>query len=160
MSVGQGLEVCHNVQTAVDSRHKLIAYHEVTNATTDRQQLAPIATATRKVLGVNSLDVVADKGYYSGEQVSKCESGGIVTYIPKPHVSPKLKKDLFTKEDFIYGSATDSYRCPEGKQLTYRYTTPEREGEKQRYYKTAGCKSCAVRSVCTGNRRGGLSSDW
>ncbi len=154
MSVGQGLAVCYNVETAVDSKHKLIVYHEVTNATTDQQQLAPIATAAKEMLGVDSLEVVADKGYYSGEQVSKCESEGILTYIPKPHVSPKPKKNLFTKEDFIYDSETDSYRCREGKQLTYRYTTPERKGQKQRYYKTAACKSCAVGSVCTDNKRG------
>lgn len=153
MSVGQGLAVCYNVETAVDSKHKLIVYHEVTNATTDQQQLAPIATAAKEMLGVDSLEVVADKGYYSGEQVSKCESEGILTYIPKPHVSPKPKKNLFTKEDFIYDSETDSYRCREGKQLTYRYTTPERKGQKQRYYKTAACKSCAVGSVCTDNKR-------
>ncbi len=79
MSVGQGLEVCYNVETAVDSKHKLIVYHEVTNATTDQQQLAPIATAAKEMLGVDSLEVVADKGYYSGEQVSKCESEGILT---------------------------------------------------------------------------------
>jgi transposase len=90
MSVGRGLDVCYNVQTAVDSKHKLIIHHEVTNAHTDEGCLVPMATAAREVLEVETLEVVADKGYYSGEEIKKCEEEGIVTYIPKAHVSPKL----------------------------------------------------------------------
>jgi transposase len=106
MSVGQGLDVCYNVQTAVDSKHKLIVHHEVTNAHTDQEYLLPMATTAKKVLEVEALEIVADKGYYSGEEIKKCEDQGIITYIPKAHVSPKLKKDLFTKDDFTYDPLT------------------------------------------------------
>jgi transposase len=154
MSVGQGLDVCYNVQTAVDSRHKLIVHHEVTNLSDDHEHLAPVAVAAKQVLGVETVEVVADKGYYSGEEVKKCEDQGIVTYIPQPHVSPKLKKELFTKDDFRYDAATDTYTCPEGAQLTHRFTTRERKGTRQRYYRTTACKSCTARSRCTENKRG------
>lgn len=155
MVVGQQrLDVCYNVQTAVDSKHKLIVHHEVTNLSDDHEHLVPMAVAAKQMLGVETVEVVADKGYYSGEEVKKCEDQGLVTYIPKPHVSPKLKKELFTKDDFRYNSATDTYTCPEGAQLTHRFTTGERKGTMQRYYRTTACKSCAVRSRCTENNRG------
>jgi transposase len=124
MSVGQGLDVCYNVQTAVDSKHKLIVHHEVTNAHTDEGYLVPMATTAKLVLGVETLEVVADKGYYSGEEIKRCEEQSIVTYIPKAHVSPKLKKKLYTKDEFRYDASTDSYTCPEGARLTHRFTTP------------------------------------
>src|SRR5215212_6914166 len=88
MSVGQGLDVCYNVQTAVDGKHKLIVYHEVTNAHTDEGCLVAMAATAKEVSEVKTLESVADKGYYSGEEIKKCEGQGIITYIPKAHVPP------------------------------------------------------------------------
>lgn len=62
MPVGQTTEVSYNVQTAVDAKHKLIVEHEVTNAVTDREQLAAMATKAKDVVGVEQLEVVADMG--------------------------------------------------------------------------------------------------
>jgi transposase len=154
MSVGQGLDVCYNVQTAVDSKHKLIVHHEVTNAHTDEGCLVDMATMAKGVLEVETLEAVADKGYYAGEEIKRCEEQGIVTFIPKVRVVPKLKNQLFTKDDFRYDPLTDTYTCPEGARLTHRFTTPERNGVKQRYYRTTACKTCAARAVCTENNRG------
>lgn len=155
MLVGQRrLDVCYNVQTAVDSRHKLIVHHEVTNLPDDHEHLLPVARAAKQALGAKTLELVADKGYYSGEEIKKCEDEGIVTYIPKPHVSPKLKKELFTKEHFAYDAAADTYIYPAGERLTYRGTTTEKGRVLMRYYRTAACKGCAERSRCTENRRG------
>ena len=154
MSVGQGLDVCYNVQTAVDGKHKLIVHHEVTNAHTDEKYLVPMATTAKQILEVESLEAVADKGYYSGEEIKQGEAQGIVPYIPKAHVSPKLKKELFTKDDFRYDPTNDVYVCPEGKHLTLRGITTERKKVRMRYYKTAACKTCKVRARCTENNRG------
>ena len=157
MTVGQGLDVCYNVQTAVDSRHKLIVHHEVTNAHTDERCLVGMATAAKDVLEVETLEVVADKGYYAGEEIKRCEEQGIITLIPKVRVVPRLKNQLFTKDDFRYDPSTDTYTCPEGARLTHRFTTPERNGVRQRYYRTTACKTCAARAVCTENNRGRTS---
>ena len=154
MAVGQGLDVCYNVQTAVDSRHKLIVHHEVTNAHTDEGCLVRMATTAKDVLEVETLEAVADKGYYAGEEIKRCEEQGILTLIPKVRVVPRLKNQLFTKDDFRYDPLTDTYICPEGARLTHRFTTPERNGVKQRYYRTTACKTCAARAVCTENNRG------
>lgn len=129
-------------------------HHEVTNLPDDHEHLLPVARAAKQALGAESVELVADKGYYSGEEVKKCEDEGIVTYIPKARVSPKLKKELFTKDDFRYDPLTDTYTCPEGAKLNRRFTTPERDGVRQRYYRTSACKTCAIRSRCTESKRG------
>src|ERR671918_1805209 len=43
MLSGGRIEVCYNVQTVVDAKHKLIVAEDVTNAAGDRDQLSPMA---------------------------------------------------------------------------------------------------------------------
>lgn len=61
---------------------------------------------------------------------------------------------MFTKDDFRYDLLTDTYPCPEGAQLTRRFTTPEESGVRQRYHRTTVCKSCVARPPCTEDNRG------
>ncbi|MBT7636039.1 MAG: transposase, partial [Rhodospirillaceae bacterium] len=65
---GSGV-VGYNVQTAVDTAHHLIVAHDVIQSGSDRAQLAPMAEKAKEALGVDELDVVADRGYYSSEQI-------------------------------------------------------------------------------------------
>ena len=58
---GRGTEVCYNVQTAVDAKHKLIVACEVTNDPGDRDWLSPMALQAKEVLD-GSFDAVADVG--------------------------------------------------------------------------------------------------
>src|SRR5471032_2953904 len=65
---GKGTGVVgYNVQTAVDAEHHLIVAHEVTNVGNDRAQLANMAGQTKAAMGADTLDVLADRGYFSGE---------------------------------------------------------------------------------------------
>jgi len=50
--------------------------HEVTNVGTDRSQLAHVAKETKATLETESLDVVADRGYFNGEEILACEQAG------------------------------------------------------------------------------------
>ena len=61
--------VGYNVQTAVDTKHHLIVAHEVTNIGTDRHQLSNMAEQARTEMGVETLDAVADRGYYASEEI-------------------------------------------------------------------------------------------
>src|SRR6185312_15496394 len=72
---GSGV-VGYNVQVAVDIKHHLIVAHEVTNVGTDRSQLSPMAMAAKAALGVEKLDAVADRGYFSGEEILACDNAG------------------------------------------------------------------------------------
>ena len=70
MSLWRGSGVVgYNVQTAVDTENHLIVAHEVTNVGSDRSQLANTALAAKEALQVEKLDAVADRGYFSGEEI-------------------------------------------------------------------------------------------
>ena len=71
---GSGV-VGYNVQVAVDTEHHLIVTHEVTNVGTDRAHLAHVAKDTKATLQAESLDVVADRGYFNGEEIFGMREG-------------------------------------------------------------------------------------
>ncbi len=125
----------------------------MTNEVTDQGQLSIMAGKAKEMLGVETLEVVADRGYYNGGEVKACEQSGMTVYVPKPNNSSNLKRGLFTKEDFIYDPQKDCYRCPAGKELSYRYQTLE-HGRPMRSYEVLGCKSCELRSKCSINKKG------
>jgi len=153
MRVGHGVEVSYNVQIVVDHKHKLVVEHEVVNEVTDQGQLSTMAGKAKEMLGVETLEVVADRGYYNGEEVKACEQSGMTVYVPKPNNSSNLKRGLFTKEDFVYDPQKDCYRCPAGKELSYRSEMVE-QGRPVRCYEIFGCKSCELKSKCSINKRG------
>lgn len=146
-SRGSGI-VGYNVQTAVDVKHHLIINHLVTNEGSDRNQLSDIAKQTKEVLGVKTLDVVADRGYYKGEELLACEQAGITPYVPKPLTSNNRAKGLFDKSDFIYKPDDNEYECPAGERLTYR-ATREQKGKILYYFYTTACHECPIKSKCT-----------
>ena len=153
MRVGHGVEVSYNVQIVVDHKHKLVLEHEVVNEVTDQGQLSTMAKKAKETLEVESLEVVADRGYYNGEEVKACEQSGITAYVPKPNNSSNLKRGLFTKEDFVYDGGKDCYRCPAGKELSYRFNSVE-QGRAVRSYEIFGCNRCELKSKCSINQRG------
>jgi transposase len=140
--------VGYNVQTAVDTKNHLIVAHEVTNVGTDRNQLSNVAAQARTEMGVETLDAVADRGYYEGEEIKACEESGIIVTLPKPQTSGAKAAGRFGKQDFVYIAADDVYRCPAGERLTYRYTNRE-DGKTLRRYWTSTCKTCALKAQCT-----------
>jgi len=144
---GSGV-VGYNVQAAVDTTHHLIVAHEVTNIGTDRSQLARVAKDTKAILEAETLDVVADRGYFNGEEILACEQAGITVTLPKPMTSNAKAKGRFGKQDFRYVPEDDVYICPAGERLAYHYTNEE-EGLLLRRYWTNACQGCAIRSSCT-----------
>ena len=144
---GSGV-VGYNVQVAVETEHHLIVTHEVTNSGSDRAQLANIASQAKDVLGVDKLEAIADRGYFSGEQILACDQSGISVTLPKPMTSGIEAKGRFGKQDFVYLSDEDVYRCPAGEKLKYYYTNEEK-GQKLRRYWTNACRHCALKHRCT-----------
>ena len=104
--------VGYNVQIAVDTQHHLIVAHEVTNVGTDRDQLANIAGQARDEMAVETLEVVADRGYYDGEDIRACDEADVTLTLPKPMTSSAKAAGRFGKQDFVYLAADDAYRCP------------------------------------------------
>jgi transposase len=155
MPLGQnhGTQVGYNVQVSVDDKHYLIIDHDVTNDVTDFNQLERMATRAKEILQVDALDVIADKGYYSGSQIKACLEKGITPTIPKANTSANRKKGLFTKQDFRYDPENDCYWCPAGEKLTFRFQTTEKNRE-IKYYATSSCRTCRIKHMCTRNKGG------
>ena len=150
--------VGYNVQTAVDTKNHLIVAHEVTNVGTDRHQLSNMAEQARTEMGVETLDAVADRGYYASEEIRACEETGITVTLPKPLTSNSKAAGRFGKQDFRYAAAEDVYICPAGQRLTYFFTT-EDKGLVLRRYRTNACQSCAIKQSCTTSKER-LISRW
>src|SRR4249919_2273829 len=130
---GSGV-VGYNVQVAVDIEHHLIVMHEVTNVGTDRSQLSGMASQAKAAMGADTLDVLADRGYFSGEEVLACEPLGVTPYVPKPLTSGSKAEGRFGKQDFRYVADEDIYVCPAGEKLAYHYTTEENSLVLRRYW--------------------------
>ena len=95
---GSGM-VGYNVQSAVDTKHHLIVSHEVTNVGSDRSQLSRMTEQARAAVGSETIEAVADRGYYSGEEIVACEQAGVTVYLPKPITSGLNVKGRFGKQD-------------------------------------------------------------
>ena len=144
---GSGV-VGYNVQVAVDTEHHLIVTHEVTNVGSDRSQLAHVAKEAKATLQTDTLEAVADRGYFSGEEILACEQAGITVTLPKPMTSGAKSDGRFGKQDFVYLPEEDVYRCPAGERLKYYFTNVEKGLTLRRYW-TNACRDCALKSRCT-----------
>ena len=148
MKPGGGSVVGYNVQTAVDEKHHLIATHEVTNATTDRQQLGEMAKRAKKVLKTKTVTVVADAGYYESGAIADCYEDGIKALVPKTDTSGSKAKGRYSKADFRYDAKRNEYICPANERLTYRFDSVEK-GKTLWVYMRYGCSSCPLHKKCT-----------
>ena len=142
-----GANVCYNVETGVDSEHKLIVAYEVTNAVNDYGQLCGVGEQAKEVLGVEELEVTADGGFYDAADIKKCEEAGITVYVPKPPASKNNGR--FTKDDFKYQADRDVYICPAGKELVNKGLMKSKGEKRVFYYATEACGSCPMLKQCT-----------
>jgi len=154
MRTTSGKVPAYNVQTAVDAEHALIVVHQVSNEATDNRSLQPMAEAAQAAVSEpgQTLHVVADGGYSSGEQAEACENKGIIPHVPANRgVNSCGDGTLFQRSDFQYDADTDTFLCPAGQRL-------RRQQRKERYIIYAGqpeiCGACPLKAQCTvGSRR-------
>ena len=149
-SRGTGV-VGYNVQSAVDARHHLIIAHEVSTVGSDRQQLSKMAKQAKAILGTKKLTVVADKGYYNGDELRECQQNNIVACVAKPKTSPNKAKGQFDRSRFKYIREDDEYECPAGERLIFR-NQREESGKQIRRYWTSACGRCSIKSQCTNGK--------
>jgi transposase len=137
----------YNVQSVVDAETGLIVHHAVTDEPTDRRQLHPMADATKTVLDLAALTVVADKGYGTGEHASACERDGILACVPPQRaVNNRGDGTLFDRTAFTYQPETDTLVCPGGRSLIRKQLH-----RKKRHvtYAAQDCSGCDLKVRCT-----------
>jgi transposase len=140
----------YNVQIAVDAKHKLIVAEAVTQDGNDSQQLMPMTNKAQDILASENLAVLADSGYYEGNQIKQCEDQHIIAYVAIPDRSNVKTQGRYTRDQFSFNADSDTYTCPQGILLT-RYGTPHQINNKtyDRYKsKASACKQCPVPSQC------------
>jgi transposase len=102
-----GFHCYYNVQTAIDKGSHLIADYEVTNHNTDQGLLLQVSEKVKETLETETLEVVADKGYESREDIMNCIMNGVV-----PNVAMKYdKKERLYNIEYIEAEITDEIKC-------------------------------------------------
>lgn len=158
------IEPAYALQTAVDAKHKLVVDYELTQDAADNNHLSSLALAAKQMLGVETLNVCADAGYYDTVDLKSCEDSGINTYVPVP--KPKISKKTnvptpdYYHDKFVYDQTSDTYRCPQGHELEYYRTTHKQDARLIRIYRTSACRDCAVGTLCTTSPRGRYVYRW
>ncbi len=146
----------YNVQVAVDDKHDLIVASEVVNDRNDTGQLYAVAQAAKEALGVDTLQAVADAGYYNSATLKQCEETGIVAFVPQPERTGRLRKQgRFTHQEFAYDDTADAYRCPAGSHLRpTRGRKTNTGGRREIRYtsRKADCDACPLRARCLANK--------
>src|SRR5690606_36487988 len=145
-------------EVGVDTGSHIITHVEAFTAEQRDSQCFPkVLDNLIENLSMNGLEVqevLADKGFSSGESLGALEGHGLVGYILN------RGQFVFERPGFPYDIHTDSFTCPDGKRLTYRNTY--RDGEYlNKHYRVSvkECSRCPLGKQCpvySGGPRGGL----
>src|SRR5271156_4479272 len=149
MAAHTKVAVGYNVQIAVDAKNKMIVEQEVTNQVVDMGLLQETAEPAREILDVETIDVVADKGYFRTEDIAACEKAGLTPYVPRPQRGSSASNGFFRKDEFRYDTERDAYTCPGGHELKPFRFGKLREMTKTDYANPAACRDCPLRRRCT-----------
>jgi len=157
-----GSDICFNVQTAVDDKHKLIIDYEVTNRCNDKNLLAPMAKSAKDVLGVDELAVTADTGYFVASDLAECIRNGITPHVSSDYESvtfcvPTTEEEATEPAEFnntgknVLIEDRNVGVCPMGNVL---YPQKYLKSQNIAVYRNAqACKNCPHKSECTTNNR-------
>jgi len=145
--------VGYNAQIAVDAKHKMIVEQAVSNDVLDMGLLQQTAEPAREVLGIGTIDVVADKGYFRTEDIAACEKAGLMPHVPRPQRGAAVTNGFFRKDEFRYDAAQDAYICPGGHELKPIRQGRLRDMRKIDYANASACRNCPLRERCTNNYR-------
>ena len=138
-----GKNVCHNVQSAVDSKNKMIAGFKVVSNQNDQGLLHSVAKEVKENLGLKKMMVTADTGYFDADEIEKCHLDNIETLITA--LEPHKNSELYTKKDFVFDEQIDAYLCPAGQKLTLAAIS----NDTKHYRNIKACKDCPLKSKCT-----------
>ena len=157
---GMTRAVCYNVQSVVDTRHHLIVAHEVTNKQ-DRGQLCSMGKQAQAALGQEAMTVLADKGYYSGQDIKDTQDAGMIPLVPKGDTSGSEKKGIFNRSQFQYDADKDVYICPANQVLPYRFTRLETGLMLKRYWAyDPTCRACKMKPQCSNSKQSRRITRW
>ena len=150
---------------AVESKNHLITYYTIDNSTNDYASVFPLSKGTKEF--IDRFSISSDKGHFSLPNLLSLAQEGIEAFIPSPQRGTTGKRREVPKRDyhrsrFLYDPLKDTYRCPEGNEIHYRFSTPNstRPEIVYRVYTTDACFTCAVKNRCTNSVRRKWMERW
>ena len=164
---GGGYAPSYNVEIDTDAANGVVVAVGVVQAGNDFEQLESGIERVEQNLGKIPKEVVTDGGFVSRDNIVAMKERGIEFIGPCVDEAGKGQSSYegrgvspaYQSSQFVYDEASDSYRCPQGKVLSY-------EGKEERHMQVSyryraqrsDCQGCAVRSqCCAGNRVTGRS---
>lgn len=171
MANNNGTDISHNVQIAVDNKSHLVVAVDVVSNPADQTQLHKMAIKAVENLRLKEnessieesedntkedgnkeiITVLADKGYYSGEELEKCIKDNIKPIVAKQKSSSRTGEEEYLKDKFIYDRQRDIYICPNGEDLI---NTSKKESKDQVYKNYKACSKCKDKDKCTISKKG------
>lgn len=156
------IEPCYNIQSVVDSKHKLIIDFDASNQANDVGLLKPMSDKLFSDYNLDdliskspnhSITELADTGFYKADDLLAINnSPNVSALVPKPKTSNATGSSDFSKDRFIFDASKDIYICPLGKELSFsRNSTETRNGVTSKYkiYSCSSCTSCPFLDKCT-----------
>ena len=162
-----GFAPSYNVQVNTDAANGVVVAVEVVQAGNDFEQLTPGVDRVEHNLGQTPAQVVADGGYVSRDNILEMKSRRVEFIGPQCDEAGKGKSSYegrgvspeYHSSLFVYDAATNSFRCPQGKQLSYE-GKEERNSQVSYKYRAAmaDCQGCVAKGqCCPGNQVTGRS---
>ncbi|NQT63539.1 MAG: IS1182 family transposase [Candidatus Marinimicrobia bacterium] len=152
MKAREGKIPGYNVQSAVDSKHGMIASLEVCDSPVDQRQLKSMVDHVERDLGSAPEIVTADKGYYNPDMIEEVEQDGNTMCAVPAQISSRDKDEI----DFQYDETADEYICSQGKRLSLIQRNKQKKNSLANVYQGKECSGCSLRAVCTTSKRGRL----
>lgn len=162
-----GFAPSYNVQVNTDAANGVVVAVEVVQAGNDFEQLVAGVDRVEQNVGEAPDQVVTDGGYVSRDNIVKMKLRGVEFIGPACDEQGKGKSSYegrgvspeYYSSQFIYDAATDSFRCPQGKMLSYEGKEERNAQVSYRYRaQSSDCQGCPVKGqCCPGNRVTGRS---
>ena len=148
MHTASGRQPCYNGQVAVDRDSRMVVGGYATNAVRDSGELPDVLADIEDNTGRNPKVLSADRGYSLKEGLHDLKERGIDGYIPqRREASGNVGYDQFTREDFVYDTKTDTYRCPNGRTLHFNAVL-QRQRKRSTRYACEDCSGCPLTARC------------
>jgi len=146
-----GVDVSYNVIGMVDGKRHLIVDFDVLLNPSDQGSLAPMAKRLIR-MGYRKFYLLADKGFYNGEDLLKVRKYKIKAIVARQKPSdPKGQPEEFHSDKFEYDSKSDTYRCPAGETLDAH---SKKGAARRNFFNKTACAGCPHVSVCAVGQRG------
>jgi transposase len=150
----------YNAQISTDRQCTVIVAVGLSQAAGDSDELESAIGRIEQTTGKLPEQLVADGAYGNGYNIHMTGKRGIELITPATNNLFQLEKigidKAFSRDEFVYHEATNSYRCPADKVL--RYIGKEKRGKNLRERYRASADDCGVchfkQQCCPGTKTG------